>query len=346
MTAVMASTPDILTIEPNARVQWGRDTLLVLGAPGQGDERDVTLLRPSYCTLSECDCAEVEFDITRMIGPLEQVIVHDDHLQRVPDMGVVSERLRVRVEVQVGKIVAIWRDDSSIWSSAWYGGTARLSDEARADRSEEGADSGHGLSEERLAWLNELGSAFDGEVLEELWRRHTLARGLDPRRLRRRPPDSYDSGLIAWNEVCLHPRKDVLSATANGEHIVVFELYCANPKCQCKEAHVTFQTSEGSIGEVIVGFETGEFDLAPEPGWPEDQLRSAWEEYVERWPRYRARLDQRYHDLRAALDNYMQRNYMLIEQELEPRRSEGPKIGRNQPCPCGSGRKYKRCCAP
>ena len=26
------------------------------------------------------------------------------------------------------------------------------------------------------------------------------------------------------------------------------------------------------------------------------------------------------------------------------RRSE-PKIGRNDPCPCGSGRKYKKCCA-
>ena len=22
----------------------------------------------------------------------------------------------------------------------------------------------------------------------------------------------------------------------------------------------------------------------------------------------------------------------------------GAKVGRNQPCPCGSGRKYKRCC--
>lgn len=22
----------------------------------------------------------------------------------------------------------------------------------------------------------------------------------------------------------------------------------------------------------------------------------------------------------------------------------GPKVGRNQPCPCGSGRKWKRCC--
>jgi uncharacterized protein len=29
-----------------------------------------------------------------------------------------------------------------------------------------------------------------------------------------------------------------------------------------------------------------------------------------------------------------------------PLRREGPKIGRNEPCPCGSGRKYKRCCAP
>lgn len=24
---------------------------------------------------------------------------------------------------------------------------------------------------------------------------------------------------------------------------------------------------------------------------------------------------------------------------------EGPKIGRNDPCPCGSGKKYKKCCA-
>jgi uncharacterized protein len=29
-----------------------------------------------------------------------------------------------------------------------------------------------------------------------------------------------------------------------------------------------------------------------------------------------------------------------------PFRREGRKTGRNEPCPCGSGRKYKRCCAP
>ena len=25
-------------------------------------------------------------------------------------------------------------------------------------------------------------------------------------------------------------------------------------------------------------------------------------------------------------------------------RSDGPKVGRNDPCPCGSGKKYKHCC--
>ena len=24
---------------------------------------------------------------------------------------------------------------------------------------------------------------------------------------------------------------------------------------------------------------------------------------------------------------------------------KGPKVGRNDPCPCGSGKKYKKCCA-
>ncbi|MCL4746615.1 MAG: UPF0149 family protein [Burkholderiaceae bacterium] len=28
----------------------------------------------------------------------------------------------------------------------------------------------------------------------------------------------------------------------------------------------------------------------------------------------------------------------------EPLRRDGPKVGRNDPCPCGSGRKYKLCC--
>jgi len=33
-----------------------------------------------------------------------------------------------------------------------------------------------------------------------------------------------------------------------------------------------------------------------------------------------------------------------VKLELAPVRREMPKVGRNEPCPCGSGKKYKNCC--
>jgi SEC-C motif-containing protein len=30
---------------------------------------------------------------------------------------------------------------------------------------------------------------------------------------------------------------------------------------------------------------------------------------------------------------------------VDPYRREEPKVGRNEPCPCGSGKKFKKCCA-
>jgi uncharacterized protein YecA (UPF0149 family) len=34
----------------------------------------------------------------------------------------------------------------------------------------------------------------------------------------------------------------------------------------------------------------------------------------------------------------------LHKNAQQPYRRSAPKIGRNEPCPCGSGRKYERCC--
>ncbi len=43
------------------------------------------------------------------------------------------------------------------------------------------------------------------------------------------------------------------------------------------------------------------------------------------------------------------RDYVLSHAEegapSKPRKKEGKKVGRNDPCPCGSGKKYKKCCA-
>ncbi len=41
-------------------------------------------------------------------------------------------------------------------------------------------------------------------------------------------------------------------------------------------------------------------------------------------------------------------NWVFIDGRIvgtDPVRRESPKIGRNDPCPCGSGKKFKKCCA-
>ncbi|MBR9972120.1 UPF0149 family protein [Magnetospirillum sulfuroxidans] len=37
-------------------------------------------------------------------------------------------------------------------------------------------------------------------------------------------------------------------------------------------------------------------------------------------------------------------DYWRATQTAPVRQSSGPKVGRNDPCPCGSGKKFKRCC--
>ena len=38
------------------------------------------------------------------------------------------------------------------------------------------------------------------------------------------------------------------------------------------------------------------------------------------------------------------KQYYKEQKAAQTYRREGPKVGRNAPCPCGSGKKYKKCC--
>jgi preprotein translocase subunit SecA len=50
---------------------------------------------------------------------------------------------------------------------------------------------------------------------------------------------------------------------------------------------------------------------------------------------YNERLDEETGEEEDVFDPY---------ERQEPIVRETPKIGRNDPCPCGSGKKYKKCC--
>jgi len=61
---------------------------------------------------------------------------------------------------------------------------------------------------------------------------------------------------------------------------------------------------------------------------------------------YRDREERRQHRERALFD-FLDGRWVYRDAEapeIETARRQQPKIGRNEPCPCGSGRKYKKCC--
>lgn len=46
----------------------------------------------------------------------------------------------------------------------------------------------------------------------------------------------------------------------------------------------------------------------------------------------------------AIFDADKQKELYKLQKKSQTVVNEGPKIGRNDPCPCGSGKKYKKCC--
>jgi uncharacterized protein len=74
-----------------------------------------------------------------------------------------------------------------------------------------------------------------------------------------------------------------------------------------------------------------------EPSWPETPLTDELSERIEAL--MGAGAGRAYHRFAAE-----RRAAARLAREAQTVRRESAKVGRNEPCPCGSGRKYKQCC--
>ena len=81
--------------------------------------------------------------------------------------------------------------------------------------------------------------------------------------------------------------------------------------------------------------------LATEAGGPTDETGN-----VEFVAEYTYDGEHNHHHERAVFSRHEGRWYFVEGDPVKgrPYVRDLPKVGRNDPCPCGSGRKYKRCC--
>jgi len=159
-----------------------------------------------------------------------------------------------------------------------------------------------------------------------------------------------------------------------GREYLVEDLYCPNPDCHCEEVHVEFwecvsRQREGKqrvtvhqrfLGKVTLDgrieiVEQGEckLDVA------EDVLSTWWDRYRDDLAmlkgRYREVKDMGQRSLDAQVSPPARHDTLFDEPSrfdellgnsvlLDEPQGEKVRVGRNDPCPCGSGKKYKKCC--
>ena len=143
------------------------------------------------------------------------------------------------------------------------------------------------------------------------------------------------------------PGQDPFSFKYGERDIVVDDQYCANPSCDCQNGILTFVDITIPIAPVMkfsIRYATkkNRFEIIENLTSKQelDELVAAFESAK---PEARKIVAQHYNAVKSVGKRVMQEER---RQNEALKRSAAPAInvGRNDPCPCGSGKKYKKCC--
>lgn len=185
---------------------------------------------------------------------------------------------------------------------------------------------------------------IDGETLEDLGRLWYRGKGWpDPEVKSRDAPqikvDGWNPGeVVVWDEAMVGVRQDLFRFDERVFEAV--DLYCVAPGCSCAEVVVDFAPivprGAPAPGAVRVD-KLGEATIEPEHEPHRERLGQLWAAFQKRHPRYRERFARRSTVMQGLAGRIVGAPRAGIERPTA-------KVGRNDPCPCGSGKKSKKCC--
>jgi hypothetical protein len=180
---------------------------------------------------------------------------------------------------------------------------------------------------------------IDGELLDSIGRLWYRGKGwLDPEEEALASTEIKIHGwrrgeLLAWDDVCTGVRQDFY--VLDKRLYEAADMYCPIPACNCGEVTISFECRRPRgappPGRVVVN-RSGTIEVLPNKN-DQDRLDRLWRAFQKRHPGYVARFARRYPTMKTI-------GARLVAVPA----TAAPKPGRNDPCPCGSGKKYKKCC--
>ena len=166
------------------------------------------------------------------------------------------------------------------------------------------------------------------------------------------PPEimAEDGCMVEYGEI--FPLADRLPFSVGDHHWIVDDQYCVDPDCKCTGAVLTFirlpdemaggeePRIEGSRPALYYDYRRSSMTPEHEPAPVQPPLKTMLESLKRMYPDFNALVHHRHLQLRVLhLRALVGEKPDAIQPVDKP-----PKTGRNEPCPCGSGKKYKKCC--
>jgi hypothetical protein len=148
-------------------------------------------------------------------------------------------------------------------------------------------------------------------------------------------------GFLPYNEILWED--DYLTINWNDRNYLLYDAYCVTPDCPCTTAALHLFENIHKTGmrqpefSFIYDYKTQNID-EPMGIKPKNA-----KQFTDTFPlSLQKKLKQRHRRLKEEVKQEITKK---IEQEkYSSVQREKRKIGRNDPCPCGSGKKYKKCC--
>ena len=156
-----------------------------------------------------------------------------------------------------------------------------------------------------------------------------------------------DGKMVSYSEIFGgYDLFDKFSFKFNETEMWFFEdQYCSNPKCLCNEAMLTFykidDSKETQEAEFAVRMNLNNFKYDVEFNENEqNQIAEIIKSLHNSQPEVFGILKRRYKEVKNASKAIIKKFSLKEKKEEQP----NIQVGRNDPCPCGSGKKYKKCC--
>jgi len=172
--------------------------------------------------------------------------------------------------------------------------------------------------------------------LKQYWTEHTDLEQVETSF----PPEALTGAMVGYADIFPYARR--LEFTHAEVPWLSDDQYCCNPKCRCQEAVLSFIRLSPRAGReplrptLSLSYRYREGRVR----WVDpENLRGSEPDLLESLKNARPDLDALLAERQGLLRRLCGRT---VKRQTLP--TPTPKIGRNAPCPCGSGKKWKKCC--